>query len=77
MRERVKESGKSEGLPVMGRTEIDQDNITSRESGQTSARSFMTRKLDQTTEKGKADDGRAMIEVSEAEPAGASFPRSN
>src|SRR5229473_1401059 len=28
-------------------------NITTRESGQTSARSFMTRRLDQTTEKGK------------------------
>jgi len=46
----VEECGKSEGLPVMGRIGIEsQDHIIPRESEQTSARSFMTETLDQTT----------------------------
>src|SRR5437660_1141925 len=59
----------------MGRIEIEsRDNIISRESEQTSARSFITRKLDETTQEEKqmmAED--AKIEVSKAETAGASF----
>ena len=44
---RVKECGESEGWPVTGRIGIaSQGNIIPRESGQTSAWSFVTRKLD-------------------------------
>jgi hypothetical protein len=47
MGQRVKERGKSESLPVIGRIGIEsKENIIPRESGQTSARSFITRKLD-------------------------------
>ena len=41
---RVKEDGESEGRPVMGRIGVaPSGNITPRESGQTSIRSFLTR----------------------------------
>ena len=42
----VKDDGKSEGRPVMGRIGIEpKSNITPRESGQTSIRSFITREI--------------------------------
>jgi hypothetical protein len=44
---RVEESGKSERRPVMGRREAEpKGDIASRESGQTSTRSLLTKKLD-------------------------------
>ena len=43
---RVKDDGKSEGRPVMGRIGVEpRGDITPRESGQTSIRSFITREL--------------------------------
>jgi hypothetical protein len=45
---RVEECGKSEGRPVMGWIGVEpQGDITPRESGQTSIRSFLTKEFDQ------------------------------
>jgi RNA-directed DNA polymerase len=71
----VEESGKSECRPVMGRIGVaPEGNITPRESGQTSVRSFMARTLDQTTpEEKQMTAERVTTELSEATAAGASF----
>jgi N-terminal domain of reverse transcriptase len=74
MRERVKESGESECRLVMERIEGANNNITSRESGQTSARSFITTTLDEPIkeEKQMTVEG-SRTEISERDAAGASF----
>jgi hypothetical protein len=54
---RVKESGKSEGRPVIGRTGVEpQGDIIPRESGQTSTGSFFTKEFVQPSKEGKQDD---------------------
>jgi hypothetical protein len=51
---RVKEGGKSESYPVMGWIGVEPfGNITPRESGQTSTRSFITRELGKPTKEAK------------------------
>jgi hypothetical protein len=54
---RVADGGESEGRPVIGRIEVKlTSDITSRESGQTSTWSFLTRESDQPIQEAKADD---------------------
>jgi RNA-directed DNA polymerase len=51
---RVREDGESESRPVMGRIGVEPNgDITSRESGQTSIRSFITRELGKPTKEAK------------------------
>jgi hypothetical protein len=70
----VKESGKGECHPVMGWIGgAPEGTITPRESGQTSARSFMARTLDQTTQEEKQMTAeRSATDGSVATAAGAS-----
>src|SRR5260370_26197855 len=72
---RAKECGESEGEPVMGWIGVDsQENITLRESGQTSVRSFRTRTLDKTTEEEKQMTAETTsTEIPEGDSTGASF----
>ena len=55
MRQRVKERGESECRPVMGwiGVELEESNITPRESGQTSPWSHITRELEKPIQEAK------------------------
>src|SRR5467141_1666522 len=72
---RAKECGESECHPVMVWIGVDsQENITLRESGQTSVRSFRTRTLDKTTEEEKQMTAETTsTEIPEGDSTGASF----